>query len=169
MAEIAEVSGELADIKEEDGIEKFLIFTIQGKSYAFPSKVIGEIALFDAVYSLPLMPAYIPGVVNRYSVPYALLDISLFFRNITGRRNKLLVLKDDIDRIAILVDEVTDIADVRMDALETAQKNGGEADALSEAAAASFNYEENDILVLDIQKIINRITEETVLPEVDYD
>jgi purine-binding chemotaxis protein CheW len=167
MAEMETVSENMADIKEEVGIEIFLIFSIQGKSYAFPSKIIGEIALFDAVYSLPLMPPYIPGVVNRYSVPFALLDTSLLFFNIAGKRNKILVLRDDIDHIALLVDEVSDIADVRMDTLASA--GGGETDALSEAVTASFNFEGNDIFILDIHKIIKRITEETVLPEVNYD
>jgi purine-binding chemotaxis protein CheW len=158
---MAEASGDLSDIKEDATVEKYLVFSIKGKLYAFPSKFIGEIAVFDAVYGLPLMPRYIPGVVNRYSVPYALLDTSLLFFNTAGRRNKILVLKDDIDRVALLVDKVSDIADVREDALAVPEK--------SEFATASFNFEGNNVLVLDIHKIIKRVTEETVLPEVNYD
>jgi purine-binding chemotaxis protein CheW len=168
MAEMTEASGDLADIKEDATVEKYLIFSIQNKLYAFQSRFIGEIAVFDTVYSLPLMPAYIPGVVNRYSIPYALLDINLFFFNNAGRRNKILVLKDDIDRIAILVDEVLDIADVREDKLVAVERSAGE-DALTEAVTASFNFDGNDITLLDINKIIKRVAEETVLPEVNYD
>ena len=60
--------------------EKYLIFTILDETYALPSRLIGEIALLDTVYPLPLLPPYIPGIINRYSAPYALIDIGLLLR-----------------------------------------------------------------------------------------
>ena len=99
MSEMAETTGEMA-VEEENG-EKHLIFSILDKFYSLPSQLIGEIALFDTVYPLPLMPDYVPGVINRYSVPYALFDIALLLFKTPGKRNKVLVLKDDIDRIAL--------------------------------------------------------------------
>jgi purine-binding chemotaxis protein CheW len=157
-----------ADVSEDSTGENHLVFSIHGNSYAFPSDIIGEIAAFDKVYGLPLMPAYIPGVINRYSVPYALLDTGLLFYNIPGKRGKVIILKDDIDRIAFLVDEISDIADIREHDLFAMETDAG-TEVIKDFVTASVNTGGKDVYILDIQKIIKRVTEDTVLPEVDYD
>jgi len=137
--------------------EKYLIFSILGRQYTFPSRFIGEIALFDAVYPLPLVPAYVLGVINRYSIPYALFDMSLMLFNTPGPRNKVLVLKDDIDRIAFLIDDVSDIADVPQEELFAVEQN-------AEMVSAAFSWNGDDVFVLDIQRILSQITvEEEIL------
>jgi purine-binding chemotaxis protein CheW len=97
--------------------EKYFIFSIFDRKFSFPSKYISEITLFDTVYPLPLMPDFVPGVINCYSVPYALFDIGLLLFNREGRRNKALVLKDSIDKAAFLIDDVCGIADPTEDKL----------------------------------------------------
>jgi purine-binding chemotaxis protein CheW len=49
--------------------EKYLVFTILGKFYTFPSRIISEVTTFDTVYPLPLVPEYVMGIINRYSAP----------------------------------------------------------------------------------------------------
>jgi len=58
--------------------ETYLIFSIFDRQYAFPAQVIGEVANCDSVYPLPLLPSYVLGVINRYSIPYALFDTGFF-------------------------------------------------------------------------------------------
>jgi len=139
--------------------EKFLIFSIMNKFYCFSSRLIGEIAVYDAVYPLPLMPPYILGVVNRYSIPYALFDIGILFHKTPSPRKKLLVFKDEIDRIAVLIDDVSGIADIDTDEIITVEKNidSGE---LTEAVSASFYWNGKDVFVLDINRIIERVSRE---------
>ena len=162
---MAVISSDLPDnpaqlpTEEHDSInsEKYLIFSILDKLYSFPSRIIGEIALFDAVYPLPLMPSYVLGVVNRYSVPYALFDIGLLFYNTPSPQKKVLIIKDEIDRIAFLIDDVTGIADLQQENLISIERNAESSD-LAEAIYASFNWNNNDVFVLDIHKIIERVT-----------
>jgi len=151
---------EIDDEQENANTEKYLIFSILGKLYSFPSRFIAEIAIFDAVYPLPLLPAYVLGVVNRYSVPYALFDIALLFYNTPSPQKKLLIFKDEIDHIAILIDDVSGIADLHPDELVNIEKNINSSD-LAEAACASFNWNSHDVLVLDIHRIIERVSRET--------
>ena len=160
MPEMTDFSDDLAENAENSNSEKYLIFSILGKLYSFPSRVIGEIALFDTVYPLPLMPSYVLGVVNRYSVPYALFDIGILFYNTPGPRNKLLIVKDFIDRIAFLIDDVTGIADVQSDKLLSVERSADSND-LTEAVSASYNWNGSDVFVLDIQKILSRVTGDT--------
>ena len=156
MSETAEISGEAPQSGESKNAEKYLIFTILGKLYSFPSRFVGEIALFDAVYPLPLMPPYVPGVVNRYSIPYALFDIGLLFYSSPSPRNKVLIIKDEIDRIAFLIDDVAGIADVPDENLLSTERSA-ELNDLTDAISASFNWNGSDVLVLDINRILARI------------
>jgi len=147
--------------------EKFLIFSILGKLYSLPSRFIGEIALFDNVYPLPLMPSYVPGVVNRYSVPYALFDIGLLFYSTPSPRSKVLVMKDEIDRIAFLIDDVSGIADVPQEDIlnmergsEMSNKVG--LDDITDAVESSFRWNGSDVLVLDIRRILDKAAGDAV-------
>lgn len=158
MSDIAEMP-EASDLTENISYEKFLIFSIMGKLYSFQSRYIGEIALFDAVYPMPLMPPYVLGVVNRYSIPYALFDIGLLFYNTPSPRNKVLIVKEEIDRIAFLIDDVSGIADIPADQLIVKDRSADSGD-LTEAVFASFNWNGNDVFVLDIHRILSRVSGE---------
>jgi len=151
MSEIVETVGN-AD-------EKYLVFSVLGRMYAFPTRFIGEIALFDAVYRLPLMPPFVLGVINRYSIPYALFDIGLLLFDTPSPSGKVLVLKDSsIDRIAFLIDDVNGIADVQGENLLHVER-GLESDDVSETVAASFSWNGSDVFVLDIHRVLARVVE----------
>ena len=160
MPETVETTGEAPQTTETNN-EKYLIFPIFDKLYGLPSRLVGEIALFDTVYPLPLMPAYVPGVINRYSVPYALFDTGLLLFKTPGPRNKVLVLKDEIDRIAFLIDDVTGIADVPQEDLLKADKNA-ETDDAAQTISASFDWNSSAVFVLDIERILARVSGEMV-------
>jgi len=146
---------------ETENNTQYLIFSIFEKQYAFPSRIIGEIALFDTVYPLPLVPAYVLGIINRYSVPYALFDIGLLLLKTPSPRKKVLVLKDEIDRIAFLIEDVSGIADISREKLfSVEQSQGAETGDLAEAVSSSFNWDGNDVLVLDIKRIMARVSDE---------
>jgi len=159
MSDIAE-----AELIEEQSdyvvSEKFIIFSILGKLYSFPSRMIGEIALFDTVYPLPLMPSYVLGVINRYSIPYALFDLGILFNNTPTSHNKTLILKDNIDRVAFLIDDVAGIIDMIPENLIILERNA-DSNELTDAVSATFNWNDNDVFVLDVSRIIKRISEET--------
>jgi len=139
--------------------EKFLVFSILGKLYGFPSRLIGEIALFDKVFPLPLMPSYVLGVVNRYSAPYALFDIGLLFQKAPSLRNKIIILKEEIDRIAFLIDDVAGIADIQDNDLLTVERNADSSD-LTDIICASFKWQDGDVFVIDANRIMSRVSKE---------
>jgi purine-binding chemotaxis protein CheW len=153
-----ETTENFVESQNDTNCEKYLIFSVLDKLYSFPSRFISEIALFDTVYPLPLMPDYVLGVINRYSVPYALFDIGLLLFNNPGPRNKVLVLKDSIDRIAFLIDDVTGISDIPMETVLNVERS----DEITEAVCASFNWEGSNVFVLDVQRILKRVSSEAV-------
>ena len=157
MSDIEETTIETAIETEGGNIEKYLIFSIFGRQYAFQSRLISEITMFDAVYPLPLLPSYILGVINRYSIPYALFDIGLLLFNTPSPRGKVLVFKDNIDRIAFLIDDVSGIADIPNEDLLDIERDKRSED-ITEAVSASFAWNNTNVLVLAIQRVLNHVS-----------
>ncbi|MCL2229526.1 MAG: chemotaxis protein CheW [Treponema sp.] len=159
MSDSAEMLELMEEAPEDENCEKFLVFSIMGKLYSFPSRLIGEIALFDTVYPLPLLPPYVLGVVNRYSVPYALFDIGILFYQTPCPRKKIIIFKDEIDRIAILIDDISGIAEKRPHDITIMERNADNFE-LTDSVVASFVWNEENVFVLDIHRILGKVTQE---------
>ena len=136
---------------EKTPMEKYLVFTISNKRYAFPSKIINEVATLEKVFPLPLVPDYVRGVINRYSVPYALVDISFLLFHESSSAQKVIVLKEEVDKLAFLIDDVTDIADISPDKLLKIDQE--EVSAIN----AFFELKESQVFCLEIDELINMI------------
>jgi purine-binding chemotaxis protein CheW len=142
---------------ESATIEKYLIFLIQEKRYALPSKIISEVTVLEKVFPLPLVPDYVRGIINRYSVPYALIDISFLLLNGTSNARKMIVLKEEVDKLAFLIDDVADIADLPSEKL---MKIDQEESALAGTINAFFEWKGNQVFCLEASEIINRIKQD---------
>ncbi|MCL2833589.1 MAG: chemotaxis protein CheW [Treponema sp.] len=133
--------------------EKYLVFTIQKKLYALPSAIIGEVAALERVFPLPLVPGYVKGLINRYSVPYALIDISLLLFNETSGSKKIIVLKEEIDKLALLIDDVTDIADPDTQKIMKIEQETSMAGLVN----SYFEWKDGQVFCIDAAEIISRI------------
>lgn len=141
--------------------EKYLIFAIKDKRYALPSKTIGEVAVLEKVFPLPLVPEYVRGIINRYSVPYALIDIGLLLFKDTSNAQKVIVLKENVDKLALLIDDVADIADLPPEKL---MKTESEEAGISGPVNAFFEWKGSHVLCLDIGELITRIKQDFEQP-----
>jgi purine-binding chemotaxis protein CheW len=144
------------DTDNSAAAEKFLIFAISGRLYTFPSRFIGEVAAFDRVYPLPLMPEYVMGIINRYSVPYALLDLGVLIQKTPSPRSKVVVLKEQVDRLAFLIDDVVDIIDIPLKRIMKLEQ-GTENSDITEIIEASFDWRDTNVFILGIEQLLNRI------------
>ena len=156
LSKTAKLALEMIDNLSEG---KYLIFSILGRLYAVQSQFISELAVFDTVYPLPLVPDYMPGIINRYSVPYALLDIGLLLYNTPTPRTKVMVLKDSIDRVAFLIDDIIDIVNIPQEQLYSIERSTDSSDA-SEMISAAFKWNGGDVFVIDFWLVLARITAE---------
>ena len=138
----------------ENAQEKYLIFTVQDKRYALPSVIISEVAVLEKVFPLPLVPPYIKGIINRYSVPYALVDISLLFLDDESQAKKVIVLKEEIDKLALLIDDVSDIADLYAEQLIKTDASETE---IAASVNAFFEWKGNQVFCIDTDELLNRI------------
>jgi chemotaxis signal transduction protein len=152
---------ETAKMPDSANSEKYLVFSIFNRQYAFPAQVIGEVASCEPLYQLPLLPSYVLGVINRYSLPYALFDIGFLLSNEPGPRNEALVIKSDIDRVAFSIENVSGIADITPDKLIKIETISGSI-PINRAVYATFNWKGTDVFVLDIRRLLARVVEEAV-------
>ena len=135
-------------------VEKYLVFTIKEKRYALPSKVINEVTVLENFFPLPMVPDYVRGIINRYSIPYALVDICFLLYKDSSAAQKVIVLKEEIDKLAFLIDDVTDIADIPSDKLLKIDQE--EISAIS----AFFEWKDTHVLCLDVEELIKVIRED---------
>ena len=137
--------------------EKYLIFSIKDKQYALPSMMINEVAVLERVFPMPLVPAYVQGIINRYSIPYALIDIPYILYNEVSNAQKVVVLKEEIDKIAFLIDDVTDIADILP---ENILKIEHEDNSFAASINAFFEWKENHVFCIDTKDLIGKIKQD---------
>jgi len=137
-----------------DELQKFLVFTIRDERYALPSGIIGEVAVLEKVFPLPLVPDYVRGMINRYSIPYALIDISRFLQKDSSDASKVIVLKEEVEKVAFLIDDVIDIADLPSSDLLKIEKDANDFDS---SINACFEWKKNNVLCLDTEEVIGRI------------
>jgi purine-binding chemotaxis protein CheW len=127
---------------------------IQNSRYALPSALISEVAVVERVFPLPLVPGYVRGLINRYSTPYALIDIGLLLFNIPSGASKTVVLKESVDKLAFLIDDVLDIADIARDKLLKVEQESEEAMPLIES---SFEWQGGPVFCIGVGDFARRI------------
>lgn len=87
----------------QDTVEKveskkatWLIFTIgKNKFYALPAGMVKEILRDTPIFSLPFVPEYLKGVVNRYGDPYAVIDPAMLINEEPQSTSLFIVLNSD--------------------------------------------------------------------------
>jgi purine-binding chemotaxis protein CheW len=141
-------------MSENTAVEKYLIFSVLEKRYAIPARIISEVTVLEKVFPLPLVPDYVLGIINRYSVPYALVDIRFLLLNDPSNARKVIVLKEEIDKLAFLIDDVTDIADLPVDQLMKIEQEE------TASISAFFEWKGDHVLCLDTGELINRIKQD---------
>ena len=137
--------------------EKFLVFCVKGNRYAIPSKSISEVAVLDKYFPLPLVPDYIRGIINRYSIPFALIDICRFLLNDDSDSHKIIVLKEEIDKLAFLIDDILDIVDLPH---EKIIKTDLEECSSARSIKAYFEWKGSNVFCIDTEELINCIKQD---------
>jgi chemotaxis signal transduction protein len=135
--------------------EKYLLVSIIGKLYAVRSTLVGEVAALEQVYPLPLLPPYFLGLINRYSVPYALIDLGCLITGARCATRKVIVLKQNVDRVAFLIEDIVDIVDIDPSIARKVSQEGADSDF--EAVESSFEWQQKDVFVLNVSAVISRI------------
>ena len=139
------------EVAEQKSSVTYLVFKCGGENYAIDSTEVREILRNNEVYPMPFVPEYIPGVINSYGLPYAVLDFCRFLGHEEVDSPLFLILKNQ-DNISLQVSEIQEFhskEDVEVQTL------GNTEDASWFTGAISFDGQSAP--VLDVASIIEKV------------
>ena len=143
-----------ADIPEHEEVVSlhFVSFKIDGQGYALPLESVESVLRMVAITPLHEAPAWVAGVINLQGKVIPVIDL----RQRLGRQSReyhigdrLLVVGDQVHKMAIMVDEATEVMEVPVHLVQ-------KPDTLHRAKpfASVIQREEDLILVLDIVRML---------------
>ena len=122
---------DLLDSEEDEDTQKdkFITFILGKQEYAIEIQYVMEIVGLQKITTLPDMPKYIRGVINLRGQVYPIIDVRTRFRmdviDYTDRTCIIIVnLKDST--IGLIVDEVSEVRDIKEDQIDPPPKTGGQ-------------------------------------------
>ncbi|MCZ8155482.1 MAG: chemotaxis protein CheW [Leptospira sp.] len=139
---------------------QYLTFLISDEAFGLGILHIKEIIEFESVTHVPMMPEYIPGVINLRGNVVPVIDLNhRFYKRKTefGRKTCIIITevkmeKESID-VGLLVDAVNEVVDIQPNMIENAPSFGAK-------IRLDFIYglgkvDEKFVILLNIEQILN--------------
>jgi purine-binding chemotaxis protein CheW len=127
-----------ATTKQAQMSEQFLTFLLSGDVFALGILHIKEIIQFESVMEVPMMPAFIRGVINLRGRVVPVVDLALRFnRGATNvaRRTSIIIIEmpntrldaqSEPQNIGIMVDAVNEVIDINLSEIEAPPSFGAQ-------------------------------------------
>jgi purine-binding chemotaxis protein CheW len=149
-----------AAVQEVPLIQQFLTLTLGEELYALPIEHIREIIEFGGLTEIPMMPAFLRGVINLRGAVVPVVDLSVRFgreRTAIGRRTCIVIVEvtqdDTAQMLGIIVDAVNEVLAVEANLVETRPTFGARIRA--DFIAGILNRSEQFVIVLDIRQVLS--------------
>jgi purine-binding chemotaxis protein CheW len=139
---------------------QYLTFLISDEAFGLGILHIKEIIEFESVTHVPMMPEYIPGVINLRGNVVPVIDLNhRFYRKKTdfGRKTCIIITevameKESID-VGLLVDAVNEVVDIPPKLIESAPSFG--AKIRLDFIQGLGKVDEKFVILLNIEQILN--------------
>jgi purine-binding chemotaxis protein CheW len=106
---------------------QYLIFTLNGESFAIDILQIREIIEFGHLTEVPMMPSMVRGVINLRGAVVPVIDLSARFgrgQTQAARRTCIVILEiadgdsDELQTVGMIVDSVTEVLEIQSGMIE---------------------------------------------------
>jgi len=100
---------------------KVLVFSINGETYSTDIMEVERILVYESPTKLPDSPDFVEGVINYEGSILPVISLSYKFngkRNVIGSESKIIVSKQDENKIGIIVDIVSEVKDINANDIE---------------------------------------------------
>lgn len=139
-----------------DATRDFLLFRVQGQTFALPAHAIAEAVAPRAVTPLPFVPDYIEGLVNVGERVLPQIDLRrLLFAGTPGAtrdNDELLVIETSRSPCALRVDRIVGRAVVGGDDIQPIRDTDGSS-ATTTLFAEQFDHDGEAVLVIDAARL----------------
>lgn len=141
-------------------IQQFLTLTLREELYALPIEHIREIIEFGGLTEIPMMPAFLRGVINLRGAVVPVVDLSVRFgreRTAIGRRTCIVIVEvvqdDEAQMLGIIVDAVNEVLAIEANQVEARPTFGARIRA--DFIAGILSQNEQFMIVLDIRQVLS--------------
>lgn len=145
---------------QEDAMEQYLTFTLGGEAFAIPIEHVREIIEFNGLTSIPMMPAFLRGVINLRGAVVPVIDLqSRFGRGETqiNKRTCVVIVElaqsDETPSIGVMVDAVNEVLTIERHRVEAKPSFG--TNIRADFIDGILNIEGRFIITLDIQQVLS--------------
>ena len=140
--------------KQKDNQSIWLIFTIGEKRFAIPAETVKEILRDATVFPLPFVPSYVDGILNRYGDPYVVINPATL-EGYDAPKSLLFIVLNDESHSCLRITDVKDF-------FSASEKNivHFNEDELSEYYDGTLKVDGEDVFVMNIQAIIEKVGKE---------
>ncbi len=140
---------------EDTQKDKYLTFHLAGEDYGVDIQYVIEIIGIQSITDVPDMPAYIRGVINLRGKVVPIMDVRARF-GIEDRsyddRTCIIVVNIDTTEVGLVVDEVSEVADIPENNVEPAPRTSKNSEDGYIKGMGKIN---NDVkILLDIHKLL---------------
>ncbi|MBM7059111.1 purine-binding chemotaxis protein CheW [Pseudomonas sp. UL073] len=140
--------------------QQFLTLTLGSELFALPIEHIREIIEFGGLTEIPLMPAFLRGVINLRGAVVPVVDLAVRFgreRTATGKRTCIVIVEmlqeDGPKLLGIIVDAVNEVLSIERQQLEQRPSLGSGVRA--EFIAGILKLNERFVIALDILQMLS--------------
>ncbi len=141
-------------------IAQYLTFLLSGEMYAVGILNVKEIIEYGQLTEIPMMPAFIRGVINLRGSVVPVIDLSARFgghQTETSRRTCIVIIElsngEERHDIGVVVDAVSEVLEVSSADIEPAPSFGAKirADFIDGMAKINGKF----VIILDIQRVLS--------------
>ncbi len=140
---------------EDTQKDKYLTFHLAGEDYGIEIRYVIEIIGIQKITEVPDMPAFIRGVINLRGKVIPVMDVRARF-NIAARdyddRTCIIVVNIDGTEVGLVVDEVSEVADIPQKNVEPPPRTGKSAGSRCIQGMGKIGDEVK--ILLDVQELL---------------
>jgi purine-binding chemotaxis protein CheW len=109
--------------------DPYLAFTLGGETYGMDIRSIKEVIQYGGLTEVPLMPAFLRGVINLRGAVVPVIDLSVRFGRAPteiNRRTCVVILELARMLLGVMVDNVSEVLEIAQDDIEPAPAFGSD-------------------------------------------
>jgi purine-binding chemotaxis protein CheW len=153
-------AGKTAVVASTVDIQQYLTFLLSGEMYAVGILNVKEIIEYGQLTEIPMMPAFIRGVINLRGSVVPVVDLAARFghaQSEIGKRTCIVIVEvsqeDSKHDLGIMVDAVSEVLEVSSADIEPAPAFGAKirADFIDGMAKINGKF----VIILDIQRVLS--------------
>lgn len=145
----------------EMGLQQYLTFDLGGEMFAVATRFVREIMEYGQLTTVPMMPAFICGVINLRGAVVPVIDLSVRFgsaRTELNRRTCIVIVEsvDDIGStqiLGVIVDAVSEVLEISSADIEPAPAFG--AKIRTDFIAGMGKVAGKFVILLNLDKVLS--------------